>query len=932
MQRVFRPLAVFTIATAVSVAVALRAAMIGGSTGSSAGDAFSTGYDLSQIELTRAALYHVDQSYVDEARVDWDAMVSAGLDAVEQLVPSVLFTRADGPDTLAIEIGEFRTVVDLPRVEDRSDAERVLEQVAGLLADHLSPRDLPEDRAGIGGAPMARVEYALVNGMLSTLDPHSILLPPDAAREMDEDNQGEFGGLGITVVLDEEHDQLAIECPIPGTPAAEAGLLPGDRVVRIDGESTVNMSLDDAIELLRGPAGEVVHLTVARRGAEAPIPIDVRRAVIESNPVESVLLEGNVGWIQIQSFHEKVGASVVESLAALHREAGGQLRGLVLDLRGNPGGYLTQAVRVADLFLSQGDIVSTVDGAGRETEPPEVATQPAEPDYPIAVLVDGSSASASEILAGALRYNERAVVIGERTFGKGSVQNLQTFFDDSKLKLTISRYLTPGDRSIQGVGIPADIALEPVAFPPDGPVQLFARERLRREADLEAALESAGGAVDESAFRLRYVASQPGDRCSQGPDLRTDRELALARTMLVAAGRGWRRPDVLAAAERVVVGQQRKFAAEIEAAFAARGVDWADGPPGPRGGPPPVTATLRAGASGALRAGTDDVVTLTVTNTSAAPLHRVAAVISGVPLLDGEEFFFGRLEPGASRSVDTKVRVDEGEPAERAIARISIRDAGEGELFAAEAPVEVEGSPLPALTWSVTPRDGGGDGRLDPGDELRLEVRVQNRGGDAVSPYVRLRNRSGRHVELSEARFEPGPLPAGGVAEGVLTAKVGAGSDLGTVLLDLEVGDERAFDRGVVLRAARYDWYQQREHLQFVPGERLPGPWLREPPRVEITRDPGRVAAGERVTVSGVVSDEHGIAEVLVFVGDDKVFHEGRRSGASFRTVPFTADVALERGSNTISVLARDDDGLVASRSVVVWSGDRAVLAKAPAE
>jgi carboxyl-terminal processing protease len=933
MQRVFRPLAVFVIATAVGVGVGLRAAMLGGATDSSAGDTFPSGYDLAELELTRATLYHVQHSYVDDVRIDWDAMVAAGLEAVEQLVPSVLFTTAGaGPEgTLAIEIGDFHTVVDLPHVDDVDGAERVLEQVAGLLAQHLSPSDLPPAPA-MGGAPMARVEYALVNGILSTLDPHSILLPPDAAHEMDLDNQGEFGGLGITIVLDDDHQQLAIECPIPGTPAAEAGLQPGDRVVRIDGESTVNMSLDDAILLLRGPEGGVVQLTVARNGVSEPLTIDVRRAIIDSDPVESALLEGNVGWIRIQSFHEKVATSVVDALTSLHREAGGDLQGLVLDLRGNPGGFLTQAVRVADLFLTHGDIVSTVDGKGRQMEPAELANQPAEPNYPMVVLVDASSASASEILAGALRYNERSVVVGERTFGKGSVQNLQTFFDDSKLKLTISRYLTPGERSIQGVGIPADIELAPVVFVEKGPVRMYHRERVRREADLESSLEASGFVADEPAYRLRYVAPQAERRCDPGPDLRSDRELAFSRLLLVSAGRGGSRPDTLAAGARLVASQSRSYSVELEAAFTARGIDWTDGAPGPRGPVAPVTVTLEAGATGVLRAGTDEVVTLVVTNTTSSPLYRVSGVLEGLPVLDGEEFFLGRLQPGESKRYEVPVRVPDGEPSERALVQVSIRDSGTDELFVSELPVEVHGRRLPALTWTLTPTDSGGDGRLDPGEELRLGVTLRNQGGDAVAPYVHLRNRSGGRVELVEARFEPGPLAAGGEVTGVLTAKVGEARNLAAMAFDLEVGDQQAFDRGVVVRAGKYDWYEQRETLTFVPGEALPPAMARTPPTVEITRDPGRSTTGHRATVSGMVGDDVGIAEVLVFVGDDKVFHEGRRSGSSFRSVPFTAEVLLEPGANTISVLARDDEGLVASRSVVVWSGAAPVLAKAPAE
>lgn len=933
MQRVFRPLAVFVIATAVGVAVGLRAAMIGGATGSSAGDAFPTGYDLAEIELVRATLYHVDQSYVDPSRIDWDAMVGAGLDAVEVLVPSVMFTRSDSQDTLAVDVGDYHTVIDARHAVDRQGAEALLEQVAGILADHLSPRDLPDETVPTGGAPMARVEYALVNGMLATLDPHTMLLPPDAAHEMDLDNQGEFGGLGITIEIDEEHRQLSIECPIPGTPAAQAGIQPGDRVLRIDGESTVNMTLDDAIELLRGPEGSVAHLVVARAGSEEALSIDVERALIDSNPVESALLEGNVGWIRIQSFHEKVASDVIDALGSLHREARGELAGLVLDVRGNPGGFLTQAVRVADVFLEEGDIVSTVDAEGRETEAPEVATAPAEPRYPIVVLVDAHSASASEILAGALRYNERAVVVGERTFGKGSVQNLQTFYDDSKLKLTISRYLTPGERSIQGVGIPADVELVPSAFG-DAP-SLFHRERVRREADLEAGLDAWLPGADEPAFRLRYVASRSTAGCEAGPDLATDRELALSRLLVVSAGKRWRRPDVLSAVAPVLANQRRAFDRELVERFAALDVPWADGPAAPRDPSPDPKSGPRlewsVGRDGVLHAGASEPVSLTVTNRGPAPIHRLAVVLGGDSVVGGEELFFGQLGPGESRTRSITVEVPRGEPSEHAVATVSVRDAGPGELARSELPIDVFGAPLPRLEWTVSPTDSGGDGRLDAGEELRLAVTLHNTGGDAVAPFVRLRNRSGTHAELLEGRFEPGPLQAGGSVSGVLVTRVSSEADLPALSFDLEVGDDAAFDRGAIVVAEHYELFQQRQHLTFVPGEALRAEQRSSPPTIDVTRDPGREATG-RVTVSGLVSDDEGLAQVLVFVNGDKVFTEGRRGGATFRTVPFTADVVLEPGDNTIVVLAEDSDGLSSGRSVVVWSDEAPVLAKAPPE
>ena len=238
---------------------------------------------------------------------------------------------------------------------------------------------------------------------------------------MDEDNKGEFGGLGITIV--DRGGKLTVEYPLKDTPAERQGLQPDDHIVRIDGETTINMSLDEAVRKLRGPVGAPVVIHIMRQGLTESLRKRIVRARIKLNPVEGQLLDGGVAWISIKSFHANVDADLAEQLTLLARNAGGKLKGVILDLRGNPGGYLTQAVAVSNRFLSDGVIVSTVDGRGREGARETARSRNTEPNYPIAVLLDASSASASEIVAGALRNNERAIVIGERSFGKGSVQN-----------------------------------------------------------------------------------------------------------------------------------------------------------------------------------------------------------------------------------------------------------------------------------------------------------------------------------------------------------------------------------------------------------------------------------------------------------------------------------------------------------------------------
>jgi len=318
-----------------------------------------------------------------------------------------------------------------------------------------------------------RLIYGAIRGMLATLDPHSMFLEPKQYQQMKTDTAGEWGGLGLE--LTERDGLLTVVSPIDDTPAARAGIQPGDQILQINGDSTREMSLGQANQHLVGAPGSRVDLLLMRRGFNQPRQITLVREHIRVNPIDYRLLGDGIGYVRIRSFQDRTDRYLKEALTKLREEAGGTLSGLIMDLRNNPGGLLEQAVRVADRFLVSGTIVTT-EGRNRQHVEKELAhPSDTEPGYPLIVLVNGGSASASEIVAGALQDNGRAVIMGTQTFGKGSVQTVIELEDGSGLKLTIAKYYTPNHRSIQEQGITPDVIVHPKATP--GESEVAQRER-----------------------------------------------------------------------------------------------------------------------------------------------------------------------------------------------------------------------------------------------------------------------------------------------------------------------------------------------------------------------------------------------------------------------------------------------------------------------
>ena len=297
--------------------------------------------------------------------------------------------------------------------------------------------------------------YGAIRGMVKTLDPHSSFMTKEEHAELMVETQGSFSGIGIEITVKDK--VLTVVSPIEDTPGYKAGLKAGDKIVKVGDESTMDMSLTEAVKRIRGPEGTDVKLTIVREGEEKPLEFSITRGVIPLKSVRYYSLSPEIGYVRVSNFQGNTSEDLTSALEDL--EKGGKMKGLIIDLRNNPGGLLSQAIDVSDLFLDSGVIVTTKGRSSSHNITASAHKEGTKRDYPIVVLVNGGSASASEIVAGALQDNKRALILGSRTFGKGSVQTILPLSDGSGLRLTTARYYTPNGTSIQSSGITPDLVI-----------------------------------------------------------------------------------------------------------------------------------------------------------------------------------------------------------------------------------------------------------------------------------------------------------------------------------------------------------------------------------------------------------------------------------------------------------------------------------------
>ncbi len=713
-------------------------------------------YDLAKARNLARVIGHIRAHYVDPTRVDPKEMAIAALNAVQQSVPEVMLdvqrTGRGVPRAVEVTVDDTRKRFPLDRVGDLYELNWKLMDVFDFLERHLPPTvDLQE------------LEYGAINGILSTLDPHSLLLPPRVYRELQLGQKGHFGGLGMVVSMEE--GLLTVMSLMPGTPAAEVDVRVGDRIVQIGAESTINMTLNEAVNLMRGEAGSRVTLWLKRDGWDAARPVPITRREIQVPSVTGHSLPDGLGYVYIRNFQDNTVDGLHEALADLRARKGG-LTGLVIDLRDNPGGLLDKAIGVSDLYIPHGTLVTTVREGGREREESHATHADTLTTIPLVVLVNRNSASASEIVAGALKRNDRAVILGERSFGKGSVQVVYKI-DEAALKLTVAQYLTPGDVSIQGVGIVPDVEVRPIDTSPNHlALHLHDGETLG-EASLDSHLSSSLTKLIKPSVRLRVIdRGEPQAHLRrQGEAFEHDALTKLAADLLKAAPAPNRKQQLVQAAGFL----ERRQAAESQAlvkALAGQGVDWQPGPIPPR----PRAAvrlkiTPKSGQGGPLRAGDVARVTAEVDNTGRRPLFRVLGELrSEIGRLDGRELAFGHIPPGGTVQRTLTVRLPRSLPATGDEVTLSLYSEDKALGQRGAAIVEVDPLPRPAFAHSVRVVDpkGNRDGLIQRGEEIGLEVRITNVGEGAADKLIAtVKNESGQDVFINAGREALGQLAPG---------------------------------------------------------------------------------------------------------------------------------------------------------------------------
>ena len=699
-------------------------------------------YRLSSIYILNRVILQLTDNYVEPERINPTEMFYAALDAVQAQIPELVisYDRDSDPTStreVKVQVASREETFQVHHMESLWEMSLRIKTFFEFIEAHLPPD--PDRKA-------QDIEYAAINGMLTTLDPHSALLPPTHYEEMQTRTGGQFGGLGVVISI--RDGALTVISPVDGTPAARTGIRAQDTIVRIGEESTVNMNLNEAVSRLRGEPGTDVDLWIQRANWSEPRQFTITREIIRIESVTSQALNDKIGYLRISDFQANTLSDVRTHLEQLRQEMGG-LQGLVLDVRDNPGGLLDQSIRISDLFLNRGTIVSTVGVGNTLRETREASSSGTEPDYPIVVLVNGGSASASEIVAGALQKNDRAIVLGDTSFGKGTVQILYEFPDDSALKLTVAQYLTPGGVSIQNTGIIPDLHTIPVEITPEA-VNLFLSQSMQRERDMDRTLSHPSTSEGTSFRHIRYLDESDEDDEFVSPDeFVEDFEIRLATRLLARLGESAGRQKFLDASQGELEVVFNRELSRIQSELSDLGVDWSSGE-SPRN--PDIDFSVSTSASPA-QAGDPLEITASLTNRSSQPLFRAKAITrSDNPLLRHREFVFGRVEPGETKewTVTINLPKDARNRHDRIFFALSDDEQGFGSEEHFDLRIAEQERPQYGFSYEFIDDN---DGVLRAGDEVTLRMHLTNHGsveGGETSLY--LKNMTGRELYLERGR------------------------------------------------------------------------------------------------------------------------------------------------------------------------------------
>ncbi len=853
-----------------------------------------------KADTFRQTIGYLAKNYYDTEALNPPILLKHALLGLSRTVPEVLVLYPDHESKFTLFVEDQKKEFNLPRFKSLDEIVPIIQETFSFVQQNYHGETKLED-----------MQYGAINGLLDSLDPHSALLPPKIFREFKTQTEGEFGGIGIVIGIKE--GELTVIAPLPDTPASRAGLQPKDKIVKIGEEASINMDLTEAVERLRGKIGTQVAITVEREGGEAPIEVTLTRANIKIESVQSKVIhhpEGDIGIIRIKSFQEDTMRDLNRHLKSVLL-SGKNIKGLVLDMRNNPGGLLNQAIEVADRFLKEGNIVLTVGANNQVLEVDEALNSDSDISLPMVVLVNDGSASASEIVAGALKNNDRAIVVGTQTFGKGSVQSVYSLKDNSALKITVAQYLTPGNESIQTVGITPDIQLNPQSIEKDK-VDLIESQGLT-EKDLEKHLESNFKRSNKSSYMVGYYQpkkeeEEEAQNYTNEIEVEKDIPIQFADKLLLKATSSSRK-KMIEEAKPLVEETESTEEGKIQKALADIGIDWNLQP---ENGKPQaqVTFNIHSTAGQVLKAGEEVKMELKVQNIGQAPFDQlIANTESENGLLKNREFIFGKINPGETKSWTVPIKMPANSLRREDLVKFVFQEGNQKKPEPFESKITTDPLTPPVFAYRYSLYDNGqfgsrgnGNHQIDQGEKITLKFEVKNIGTSmSKKTAVNIKNLDGEGIFLSKGREKLDELSPGQEKPAELSFTVDRAYTKDKIELEFAIsdqetqaslGDKFSFPlRGKL--AASTDKIETAPKIQMIPA-----------PFPTSTKD-------KSVKVSGMIEDPTGIKDIIVFVNDYKAALITLQNGLTPQT-EFEAKLPLkEKQNNLVTILARDKNGLI---------------------
>ncbi len=925
-------------------------------------------YDLQVLPIV---LQYLDRYYVDPQKIDPNLMLIEGLNKLESSLDEVLvdFNDPENSSDFTIQVNNNIKEYNNLEIYDLENVGDVVQDVFAFVIPHLKNEDIET----------IDIEYVLTDKMLKTLDQHSGIITPEVYKEFMIETEGSFGGLGIVIGI--RDGQLTVISPIEGTPAYLAGIKPNDKIVQIENESTINMSLIEAVSKLRGKKGTPVNIFVLRESFTNPKEFKITRDTIRIESVEDFVLDDNILYLRIRDFQK----NTLQSLADAIKKRGNNINGVILDLRGNPGGLLDQAEKVSDLFLSTGTVVTTKIGNSKKSYNAKFS----QPEYEgeVVVLVDSGSASASEIVAGALKNNQRAIIIGERTFGKGSVQQIFDLRDGSALKLTIASYLTPGDISIQDIGITPDIKIKPAIISEEDVLYGYINTG-EKEPETE-----------ESLYYLKYLDQLPDPENEETPEealskeekkikISEDFSVRLAKEILLNTDTT-NSKEVLNTSNKVISGINLIEEEKIEARWKEIGIDWSRGDA--LNTDPDISVSILP-QKPEFKAGDKSSVTVSVTNKGKEPIHRlIAATVSDNPIFDGKELIYGQLLPEQTRNWKMNFEIPKWVNTRNDKIDLKFFQTDYSEIPGSSFDITTIGNDKPLFAYKFEIVDdgrfgstGNGNGKPESDEEFSLVFDIKNIGqGVSDKTVVTLKNLSGDSVFLELGRFEfddfkPGSINSAPflfkildknvkdikfeltivdeVFREVLTSKIdisglqsigkfSKASGSAVVIKDntalLAGGFESAPIIGLSNKTTEFALLGYNNEYAKVSLSKNQNAWINKKgitlteneialgsetlvndifysqPRIDILNTPLTTNEDE-IILSGIVKDNDKIENISVFKGEDKI----KLITPNKNNQSFTIKLQLDDGINVFNVIAKDSHGLFSKQTVTIRKSD----------